>query len=84
MIDPNAIIPRRRNYAKGIKNRTMIIRLLKKSYILNTSEIAQRLNLSTSCVRYHLKVLYNADITRKKGRKWMLSKNIQWTIDDFY
>ena len=83
MIDPNAVIPGRRNYIRGIKNRSVIIGLLKKNYILKTSEIAQKLNLSKTCVRYHLNVLYRADITRKRGRKWILSKNIQRTINDF-
>lgn len=83
MIDPNAIIPGRKNYMKGVRNRTIIIESLKKNYILKTSEFARKLNLSSSCIRYHLNVLCNAKIVKKKGREWMLSKNIQWTIDDF-
>ena len=83
MIDPNAVIPGRKNYIRGIKNRSVIIELLKKNYMLKTSEMAQKLNLSKACVRYHLNVLYRANITRKRKRKWILSKNIQRTISDY-
>ncbi len=83
MIDPNAVISGRRNYSKGIRKRTMIIKLLKENYRLRTSEFAERLKLSNSCIRYHLNVLYKAKVVRKSGREWRLSRNIQHTIDDF-
>ena len=83
MIDPNAVILGRRNYSKGVRKRSMIIRLLKENYRLRTAEIAEKLKLSKSCIRYHLNVLYKAKIVRKSGREWRLSKNIQHTIDDF-
>ena len=83
MIDPNAIIQGRKNYRKGIINRSRIIGFLKKSYSGKTSEISNALNLSLSCVRYHLRTLYMARVVKKKGRYWSLSKNIQRTLDDF-
>ncbi len=82
-IDPNAIISGRRNYERGIINRSRIIGFLKENYSGKTTEIAGSLNLTDSCVRYHLKTLLNAGIVRKRGRTWVLSKNIQRTIDDF-
>ena len=82
-IDPNAIIGGRRNYSVGIINRSKIIGFLKENYTGKTSEIAEKLNLSKACVRYHLNILRDANVVKKRGRSWVLSKNIQRTIDDF-
>jgi|Deesub1362A_J573_1020465.scaffolds.fasta_scaffold00001_331 predicted transcriptional regulator len=82
-IDPNAIIGGRRNYSIGIINRSKIIGFLKENYTGKTSEIADKLNLSKACVRYHLNILRDAKVVKKRGRTWVLSKNIQRTIDDF-
>jgi predicted transcriptional regulator len=83
VIDPNAIVPRHKNYRRGIINRSKIIFYLKKHYSGKTSEIAQKLNLTVSCVRYHTNILLETGVVKKIGREWSLSKNIQRTIDDF-
>jgi DNA-binding transcriptional ArsR family regulator len=82
-LDPNAILYNRKNYLRGIINRSKIILYLKKKYLADVNELSEYLGISRSATRYHLILLRKYGVCKKIGRKWKLTKNIQRTLDEY-
>lgn len=83
MIDPNAVIAGRRNYKKGIINRSKIIRYLRKNYTASSKELSEKLDISYGSVYYHLSVLRIHNLVKKEGRMWRLIQYPQHTLDEY-
>lgn len=71
MIEPDAIIPGRRNTYKGINNRSKILIYLGKR-IATTSEIAEYMNMSRNGILYHLKLLEDVGILTRRRKYWIV------------
>lgn len=61
---PNALLPGRRNYTRGLESRSAILRVLEGAPA-TAGEAARRAGLSPKGARYHLHLLEKAGVIRR-------------------